>query len=168
MHPFAEMLGLADSLGEAPIVASDKRLLRQIIVPCADQQRQFGPRREPFVQRGWLGRRREGVVHRRDDRLSMFEVLDILRRRGQIIANLVRHGRRFCQVGDKRLRRRRQVRRPRERQHARTKIGNDLAALERRDYFFEHQSLLDPWTTPRMHYCSAAAFKASTSAAATR
>src|SRR5208283_1829178 len=80
VHPFAEMLGLADSLGKTPIGASDKRLLRQIIVPSIDQQRQFGPRGEPFVQRGWLGRRREGVVHRRDDGLSMFEVLDILSR----------------------------------------------------------------------------------------
>ena len=95
------------------------------------------------MQGGRLCRNGERLVHRRNQRLPVLEVLDILRGRCQIVANLVRHGGRACQMHDKLLRRSRQLRRPSKRKNARAEVGYDVAALESRAYFTEHWLLLE-------------------------
>src|SRR5208337_2726389 len=93
MHPFAEMLGLADALHDSPSFAGCKGLLRQAVVPGMNDKPQCWDRSEIAVQRCWLNRRAKGFGHRCRDRLPVLEVLDELGGCGQVLPDLVRNAR---------------------------------------------------------------------------
>ena len=125
------MLGLAYALHHAPAFRSAHRLLHEIVVPRMNDERQRGLRRQQAMQRRGLHGGGERFRHRRLDRLAVLEVFDELRRRCQVLADLVRHARLGGEPVDQSFGRGRQrTAFAGERQHARPKIGNDKAARE--------------------------------------
>ena len=133
MRPLAKMLGLAHALNRAPALAPAKRLLRQIVVPGVHDHAQRRQRGEVAMQRRRLDGRAERLLHRGHHRLAVLEILDELRRRRRILANLVRHARlggepvreRFERGGKRAIL-------SREGEDARPEIGNGSPALQAR------------------------------------
>ena len=77
-----------------------ERLLRQVVVPGMHQQRQIWQAGEQAMQFVRLRRDSKSLGHHRGQRLAMLEILDVLRRAGEIGPHLVGYRRLGRQLRD--------------------------------------------------------------------
>jgi len=132
----AEMLGLAHALYLSPTRMLRQGLLHCIVIPGIDDHRQAVQRGEEFLQRSWFRLIHEGTVHLCGQRFAVLEILDVLRRRGQVVAYLVRYGSAFGQFDDQ-IEVIGRMRRGAAFPDARTEIGDDLAGFQPGNYLFD-------------------------------